>query len=112
MPGASAVDCRILGYRKPVPPVIASYMLCTDHFSERATSRVNTAWESCHTGVALEDETLDALLREAQSATRTLISTDYRLEVDQHERILEFLLCVANLHEFAVQDPGYSPPVI
>jgi hypothetical protein len=111
MPAASAVDCRILGCRKPVPRVITFYMLCTDHFLERATSRVNAAWESCHTGMALEDETLDALLYEGQSALQALISADFRIEVNQQERIREFLLCFANLHEFGARNPDYSSAV-
>jgi hypothetical protein len=106
MPGVSAAGCRILGCRQPVPSAISSCMLCTGHFLERASSRANAVWEAWQRGIGLDVENLDALLHETQSAAHALISADLHPEVNQQEEILEFLLCVANLHEFAAQYPS------
>ncbi len=111
MSSSSMGGCRIPGCRKTVPAALAMEMLCTDHFLEHASSRATAAWESCHHGMAIEEETLDGLLFEAQSAAQALISAELPLEIGQQEKILEFLLCVADLHEFAAQNPGFSSSV-
>jgi hypothetical protein len=113
MPATTALRCRVEGCREAVLAPLAEECLCLDHFLERAFSGVLRAQEACNRGEPVTEVTLAVLLGEARHAARLLVSSDLNQHhgTDQQEKILEFLLSVAHLHEYAAHHPGVDPAI-
>jgi hypothetical protein len=100
--------CKVPGCGRKVAMVIAQKGLCVTHFLDQAFDHASTALAFSQGSVPLEASTLNGLLDDAHLAAQLLTEPSYPLESAPRERILEFLLCVANLHEDAARFPTLS----
>jgi hypothetical protein len=83
-----------------VPPALAAEALCLDHFLDQSFTRADLAMERCHRGEAIDRGTLDWLLADAHVTLSALAELAAKRDLVQQSRILELLLCVANLNEY------------
>jgi hypothetical protein len=90
---------------------IAKEGLCVTHFLDQAFDHASAALAFSQRSLPLEESTLTCLLNEAHLAAQLLTEPVHPLEAAPRERILEFLLCVANLHEDAARLPTLSAHV-
>jgi hypothetical protein len=103
--------CGIPGCGRKVALVIAEGGLCLTHFLDHAFDHASAALAYSRRSLPLDASTLDCLLDDANLAAQLLTETPDPLEIAPRERILEFLLCVANLHEYAARLPALSAHV-
>ena len=103
--------CKIPGCGCGVALVIAEEGLCVTHFLDQAFDRASTALAFSQRAMPLGASTLECLLDDAHLAAQLLTEPADPLETAPRERILEFLLCVANLHEDAARLPALSAHV-
>jgi hypothetical protein len=98
--------CQIEGCSNRIVPALSSRVLCLDHFLDQAFDHASAALAASDQSLPVEPRTLEWLLDDAQIAAQFLSSRDDPREIPARDRILEFLLCVANLHEYAARYPG------
>jgi hypothetical protein len=92
--------CRRSGCKDPVPPAMAGDELCVNHFLDQAHVRAADALETCQNGGAVGPDVLDWLIADAEVTLKALAARDFYSDSEQQARVLELLLCVANLHEY------------
>jgi hypothetical protein len=83
-----------------VPPALAAGGLCLDHFLDEAFARAADALDRCQRGESLDPVTLDWLFADVQLTLNALSELAKRRDLAQQSKILELLLCVANLNEY------------
>jgi hypothetical protein len=103
--------CQIEGCSNRVVPMLSSRVLCLDHFLDQAFDHASAALAASEQSMPVEPRTLECLLDDAQLAAQFLSSRGEPREIPAQDRILEFLLCVANLHEYAARFPGHDSGV-
>jgi hypothetical protein len=103
--------CRIPGCGCGVALVIAEEGLCVTHFLDQAFDHASAGLAFSQQSLPLDASTLACLLDDAHLAAQLLTEPGVPLEIALRERILEFLLCVANLHEYAARLPALSAHV-
>jgi hypothetical protein len=74
--------------------------LCVDHYLDEALGRLEKAVTSCRDGHVVSPETLERLKTHADFAVNFL--SDHQADdcLRQKELLLQFLLGLANLHEY------------
>jgi hypothetical protein len=109
---AAPRSCRINRCVEEVPPALAAESLCLDHFLDQSFTRADLALEKCQRGESIDRATLDWLLADAQLTLSALSELAAKHDLAQQSRILELLLCVANLNEYiahhSVQFPAQA----
>jgi hypothetical protein len=85
--------------------VIAGEGLCVTHFLDQAFDHAGAALAFSRRSLPLDEGMLDCLLDDAHQAAQLLTVPADPPETASRERILEFLLYVANLHEYAARLP-------
>jgi hypothetical protein len=103
--------CRIAGCGCGVAPAIAGQDLCMTHFLDQAFDHASAGLAFSKQSLPVDQGTLACLQDEAQIAAHLLTEPSDPLGTAPHERILEFLLCVAQLHEYAARFPAWHAPV-
>src|ERR1022692_4778360 len=113
MPAIAALRCRVEGFREAVLAPLSEECLCLNHFLEHAFSSIGMAQESCNRGEPVKEVTLAELLSEAGHAAGVLVGSDWNpyQRVEQQDKILELLLSVAHLHEYAAHHPATDPTI-
>lgn len=108
-----ASRCRVDGCREPVLAPLAGECLCLNHFLEHAFSGIIPVQEACNRGEPLAEATLADLLAAARHVSQLLVGPGWNPQhhAAQQERILELLLSVAHLHEYAAHHPGTDPVI-
>jgi hypothetical protein len=74
--------------------------LCVDHYLDDALERLEEAVTSCRDGRVVSPETLDRLRTHADFAVNFLSGHQADDSLRQKELLLQFLLGLANLHEY------------
>jgi hypothetical protein len=97
--------CTRLGCVKPIPFALLDAHLCLDHFLDEAFARADHAMLSCRSGERLNPQDLDWLLSDALATVQNLEADADEPQPDQRDRMLELILNLANLHEYAAQQP-------
>jgi hypothetical protein len=97
--------CTVPGCGQTGLPYLRDEVLCVDHFLEQAFAQSEVALQVCHQSLPLGEELLAELLSASQTAAGLLLDEDAAHQVEQRESILEFLLCVANIYEYAAHHP-------
>ncbi len=110
MATAAPRGCRINRCDEQVPPVLASEGLCLDHFLDQSFTRADFALEVCHRGEAIDRATLDWLLADAHVTLNALSESSEARDLARQSRILELLLCIANLNEY-ISHHWSQPPM-
>jgi hypothetical protein len=83
-----------------VPAALTAEGVCLDHFLDASFVRADDALARCHRGEAIDAGTLEWLLADAHVTLKALADSAARNDLAQQSRILELILCVANLNEY------------
>ena len=101
MTAATSVHCNRAGCANSAPPALSSAQLCLDHFLDEASVRAERAFENCQQGHSLQSDELEWLLSDALATVKQLEAGADEPDPDQRDRMLELVLSLANLHEYA-----------
>jgi hypothetical protein len=74
--------------------------VCVGHYLEMAFARIETALALCKQSAPVEPEEFDWLLSQGDFAAQALAKGGGATDPIERTRLLELLLCVANLHEY------------
>jgi len=100
VPVSSAIRvCPVGTCAEPIPGGLTREGVCLGHYIEKAFTRVDSALEVCQRGETLEPRMLDWLLAQGDFAVGLLSKRGAGLTSDQRGRLLELLLCLANVRE-------------
>jgi hypothetical protein len=100
MAAAEARHCRIENCCEEVPPALRAEAVCLDHFLDEAFARADCALEKCRSGEIIDSGTLEWLFADVQITLNALSEVARARNLGQQSKILELLLCVANLNEY------------
>jgi len=100
MAAAEAQHCRIADCGEDVPPALRAGGVCLDHFLDEAFARADSALEKCRRGEVIDSGTLEWLFADVQITLNALSEVARARDLVQQSKILELLLCVANLNEY------------
>jgi len=100
MAAAASPHCRFEGCDEEVPPALAAGRLCLDHFLDEAFARADKALQNCKRGESPDAATLDWLFSDVQLTLNAVSELAKKRDLAQQSKILELLLCVANLNEY------------
>jgi hypothetical protein len=93
-------SCRVNGCGQSVLPTLASEYLCLDHFLNQTSAAAKQALQMCQQAHPLDPRHLEWLLSEAHLVVKALTDERRVHNEAQRGRVLELLLCLANLHEY------------
>lgn len=99
-PSASARRCRADDCVELVPPPLTSQGVCLDHFVELVVRRADQVRKQCLQAQPVDEKTLDWLLADARHVVQALSNGGYSSAADDGQKILELLLCLANLQDY------------
>jgi hypothetical protein len=92
--------CQIDACSERVPQTLTQQGVCLGHYLDEAFTRVSGALELCRRGQPLDSAVLDWLLEQGDFAVRLLSRDDLMQSSEQRSRLLELLLCLANVQEY------------
>ncbi|MGB6200450.1 MAG: hypothetical protein WA871_04825 [Candidatus Acidiferrales bacterium] len=95
--------CQIIECQRDVAPALAVHGVCVGHFLEMVLVRLDVALVLCQEGKPVEAGQFDWLLSQGDFAARALAKDGGAADPVERTRLLELLLCLANLHEYAQQ---------
>jgi hypothetical protein len=75
--------------------------MCLDHFLDEAFLRTGEAMQRCRDGHEIEPKRLERLLADALAIVNNLEEGVGDPKPKERDRMLELLLSLANLHEYA-----------
>jgi hypothetical protein len=84
--------------------------MCLEHFLDEAFDRAEAAMEQCREGRAIDSKRLERLLSDALTIVTNLEENASRPD-EERDRMLELLLSLANLHEYAAHHSMSLGPV-
>ena len=90
--------CRIGACSGPIPTALNRQGVCLTHHLDEIFTRVSAVQERCQQGEAPDTRTVNWLSQQGDLAV-TLLSGDGATSSEERTRLLELLLCLANLHE-------------
>jgi len=90
--------CRIGACSAPVPIPLHRQGVCLTHHLDEIFTRVSAVQERCQQGESPDSRTVSWLGQQGDLAV-TLLSGDGATPSEERTRLLELLLCLANLHE-------------
>ena len=96
----SKTSCERDGCPGVVPPCLSAEKLCVDHYLEDAIEGLEEAVTSCREGRTVMPKALDRLRTHADFAMNYLAEHGTDDSLRQKELLLQFLLGLANLHEY------------
>ena len=98
MVGAITGLCRRTPCSNLIPPGLAGEEVCLDHFLDDAFSRAGDAMQRCLEGLPIDSQRLERLLADALAIVMQL---EEGASAEERDRMLELLLSLANVHEYA-----------
>lgn len=90
--------CRIGACSAPIPTMLTRQGTCLAHYLDEVFTRISAVQERCRQGELPDSRTLNWLSQQGDLAV-TLLSGGGPESSDDRSRLLELLLCLANLHE-------------
>ena len=90
--------CRIGACSLAIPPELSRQGVCLTHYLDEAFTRISAVQERRRQGEWPDSRTLTWLTQQGDLAV-TLLSGDAPESSEDRARLLELLLCLANLHE-------------
>jgi hypothetical protein len=90
--------CRIGACSAPIPATLTRQGTCLAHYLDEVFTRISAVEERCRQGEPPDGRTLNWLSQQGD-LTVTLLSGDGPESSEDRSRLLELLLCLANLHE-------------
>ncbi len=101
MDSAIAAICRRAPCANPIPPSLAREQICLDHFLDEAFLRSGQIMERFREGNPVEPRIMERLLADALTIVTNLEEGAAEPNPEERDRMLELLLSLANLHEYA-----------
>jgi hypothetical protein len=92
--------CRVEGCQRAVPYALKGEMICATHYVDEAMQKLENAAALCRRGHAVESGELERLHAQADFAVRRLAGEGGQDTNHDKDRLLQFLLGLANLHQF------------
>jgi hypothetical protein len=80
--------------------------VCLAHYLDNAFARVASALEMRRRGKPLDSSTLDWLQEQGDFTVQLLSKGGHEQNVAERSRLLELLLCLANVQEYTEQSAG------
>lgn len=90
--------CRIGACSAPIPPMLARRGVCLGHYLDEVHTRISAVEERCRQRELPDSRSLNWLSQQGDFAV-TLLSSGGPDSSEDRARLLELLLCLANLHE-------------
>jgi len=90
--------CRVGACSTPIPPKLSRQGVCLSHHLDEVFTRISAVEERCRLGELPDAQTLSWLTQQGDLAV-TVLSGDGPDSSEDRARLLELLLCLANLHE-------------
>ena len=90
--------CRIGACSAPIPVALNRQGVCLAHHLDEVFTRVSAVQERCRQGEPPDTRTANWLSHQGDLAV-TLLSGDAATSSEERTRLLDLLLCLANLHE-------------
>jgi hypothetical protein len=90
--------CRVGACSAPIPLTLTSQGVCLNHYLDEVFTRISAVQERCRHREMPDSRTLSWLSRQGDLAVTLLSSVGPNFSEDR-TRLLELLLCLANLHE-------------
>jgi hypothetical protein len=101
MNAAIAGICRRTRCANLIPPSLATEEVCLNHFLDDAFRRTDEAMERYYEGRPIDASRLERLLADALAIVNNLEEGAGDPRPEERDRMLELLLSLANLHEYA-----------
>jgi hypothetical protein len=92
--------CQTAACSAPVPPGLLRHGVCLSHYLDDAFTRVARTLQLCQQGQPLDSGTLVWLTEQGDLAVRLLSQDALGQYSDQRSKLLELLLCLANVQEY------------
>jgi hypothetical protein len=90
--------CRVGACSALIPPTLTRHGVCLAHYLDEVFTRISAVQEECRQGESPDSRTLSWLSQQGDFAV-TSLSGDGPDSSEDRARLLELLLCLANLHE-------------
>lgn len=90
--------CRVGACSAPIPASLSRQGVCIAHYLDDVFTRISAIQERNRSGELPDARTLNWLSQQGDFAV-TLLSGDGSESSEDRPRLLELLLCLANLHE-------------
>lgn len=92
-----ARPCHVAGCNGELSPILASDGVCLNHFVEMVVEKADQVRGSCLESRPVDQKTIDWLLGDARHTAQLLSA----LQPEScNEKVLELLLCLANLQDY------------
>lgn len=98
--------CQVGACDGRVPPHLVHAGMCLSHYLDQVFSRVSNALESRRKGKTLDVRTVQWLQHQGDFVVQLLSSHNRDLSAEQRVRLMELILCLANVHEYSDRNPG------
>ena len=80
--------------------------ICLDHYLDQSFARVANALEQRRKGKTLDSRTADWLQKQGDFTVQLLAEGESAHTAEERSRLLDLLLCLANVQEIAHQGPA------
>jgi hypothetical protein len=107
---SKSLRCRIAGCPRDVAPPLSVQGVCVGHYLALVVPRLDDAFDLCQAGKYVEPGAFHWLLMQGDFAARALEQGGGATDPLERTRLLELLLCLANLHEYARHHSVEPPP--
>jgi hypothetical protein len=94
------MSCHIEGCPEAVPPALTQESLCLVHYLDGAMHQLEVAAALCREGHPIQPEALEQLHMQAEFAVQFLADGSSNDTMSKKEELLQFLLGLANLHQY------------
>lgn len=103
--------CRRSPCANLIPPSLATEQVCLDHFLDDAFRRNDQIMQRFRDGSPIEPQIVERLLSDALTIVTQLEEGAADPNPEERDRMLELLLSLANLHEYAAHHSISLGPV-
>ncbi len=103
--------CRRSPCANFIPPSLATEQVCLDHFLDDAFRRNDQIMQRFREGSPIEPQIVERLLSDALTIVTQLEEGAAEPNPEERDRMLELLLSLANLHEYAAHHSISLGPV-
>jgi hypothetical protein len=104
--GTQIRACQVGACSDRVPANLVQEGVCLGHYLDQAFARVSAALELRRRDKPLDARTLQWLQQQGDFAVRLLSNRSSNHTAEQRARLLELLLCLANVQEYNTAAPG------
>jgi hypothetical protein len=98
--------CQVGACSVRVPVTLTEHGVCLGHYLEDAFARVSSALEMRRRGKALDGRTIAWLQAQGDFVVQLLSKDSAAQTAEERTRLLELLLCLANVQEYSRQKAG------